>query len=107
MITTSFRNLHSPSGHHTPVLISVSDQRIRSFCSELSERLDSLLQKKLQTNFDNGYVTLNACDAIRVLAAIDPRSKVVVPIKNLLLKMATQAQHEAGGSAFIALSVCP
>jgi hypothetical protein len=97
---------HHALGHHTPVFLNISDLRIRNFCSELLSNLEQLSQKKLQANFDSECMTLNICDVVRVLAAFDPDCKVVMPLKNLLLKTAIQAQHEAGGSAFIALSVC-
>tara|TARA_Y100000310_G_C20695651_1_gene825491 strand:- start:1305 stop:2771 length:1467 start_codon:yes stop_codon:yes gene_type:complete len=106
LIDTSFRNSHDADGYHTPVFLNIADPQIRNFCVELSAHLDNLSQKKLQANFTNGCVTLSNCDAIRALVAFDPGNKVMVPIKSMLLKMAIQAQYEAGGSAFVALSVC-
>jgi hypothetical protein len=102
----SFGNSPIIDGHHVPIFLSICDNRIRNFCAQLLACLDELSEKKLQANFDAEYVTLTTCDVIRVIAAFETQDKAMAPLKNLLLKMAYQAEQEAGGSAFIALRIC-
>ena len=90
---------------YAPVFKGEYEKQLHAFYSTLKHQLYGLLQGSLQANLKTSLEAVYGSDTIRVVAQVDVPHKSLAPIKNALLKMLIQAQHESSASAFIALSV--